>query len=90
LKTPAGCEERTRLLQAYNDATREFSDRVSALNARIGVTPKHEYDLLERASEDARLNRNKRVSPTSGMSPIMGADLSPQMGPVDDQASTTH
>ena len=55
LKTPAGCEERSRLLQAYNDATREFSDRVSALNARIGVTPKHEYDLLERASEDARL-----------------------------------
>jgi hypothetical protein len=54
-KTPAGCEERSRLLQAYNDATREFSDRVSALNARIGVTPKHEYDLLERASEDARL-----------------------------------
>jgi hypothetical protein len=54
-KTPAGCEERSRLLQAYNEATREFSDRVSALNARIGVTPKHEYDLMERASEDARL-----------------------------------
>jgi hypothetical protein len=54
-KTSAGCEERSRLLQSYNDATREFSDRVSALNARIGVTPKHEYDLLERASEDARL-----------------------------------
>jgi hypothetical protein len=28
---------------------------VSALNARIGVTPKHGYNLLERASEDARL-----------------------------------
>jgi hypothetical protein len=54
-KTSAGCEERSRLLQAYNNATREFSDRVSALNARIGVTPKHEYDLLERAAEDARL-----------------------------------
>jgi hypothetical protein len=50
-----GCEERSRLLQSYNDASREFSDKVSALNARIGVTPKHEYDLLERASEDARL-----------------------------------
>ena len=50
-----GCEEKSRLLQSYNDATREFSDKVSALNARIGVTPKHEYDLLERASEDARL-----------------------------------
>jgi hypothetical protein len=55
LKAATGCEERSRLLQAYNDATREFSDRVSALNARIGVTPKHEYDLLERAAEDARL-----------------------------------
>ena len=55
LKDTTGCEEGSRLLQAYNDATREFSDRVSALNARIGVTPKHEYDLLERASEDARL-----------------------------------
>jgi hypothetical protein len=54
-KTPAGCEERSRLLQAYNDATREFSERVSALNARIGVTQKHEYELLERAAEDARL-----------------------------------
>jgi hypothetical protein len=54
-KTSAGCEDRSRLLQAYNDATREFSDRVSALNARIGVTPKHEYDLLDRAAADARL-----------------------------------
>lgn len=55
MKATTGCEERSRLLQAYNHATRAFSDRVSALNARIGVTPKHEYDLLERALEDARL-----------------------------------
>jgi hypothetical protein len=54
-KIPVGCDERGRLLQAYNDATREFSDNVSALNARIGVTPKHQYDLLERAVEDSRL-----------------------------------
>ena len=43
-----GCEEKSALLQAYNDATRWFSDRVAALNAKIGVTPKHEYDPLER------------------------------------------
>ncbi len=43
------------MLQAYNDATREFSGRLPALNDRIGVSPKHEYRLLERASEDARL-----------------------------------
>jgi hypothetical protein len=50
-----GCEEKFRLLRAYNDATRGFSERVAALNAKIGVTPKHEYDLLERGVEDARL-----------------------------------
>ena len=50
-----GCEEKSALLQAYNDATRWFSDRVAALNAKIGVTPKHEYDTLERDVEDARL-----------------------------------
>jgi len=58
-KSSAGCEERSRLLHAYNDATREFSDRVSALNARIGVTPKHEFDRRGRASEDARLKSER-------------------------------
>jgi hypothetical protein len=49
------CEEKFKLLRAYDDATRGFSDKVAALNAKIGVTPKHEYDLLERDVEDARL-----------------------------------
>ena len=50
-----GCEEKGRLLQAYNDATREFSERVAAMNAKIGITQKKDYELLERAVEDARL-----------------------------------
>jgi hypothetical protein len=51
-----GCEEKFTLLHAYNDATRLFADRVAALNAKIGTTPKHKYNLLERGAEDARLN----------------------------------
>jgi hypothetical protein len=50
-----GCEDKTALLHVYNDATHKFSDRVAALHAKIGVTPKHEYHLLERSVEDARL-----------------------------------
>lgn len=56
LKTPKeGCEEKNALLRRYDDATRDFSDRVGALNGKIGVTQKREYESLERAVEDARL-----------------------------------
>jgi hypothetical protein len=78
LKTTAGCEERSRLLKAYNDVTREFSDSLSGLNARIGVTPKREYDLLEHAVEDARLKSEQaRIAYERHISPIMAADLPP-------------
>ena len=43
----SGCEEKGRLLQAYNDATREFSERVAAMNAKIGITQKKDYELIE-------------------------------------------
>jgi len=49
------CAEKSTLLQAYTDATREFSEKVAALKTGIGVTPKHEYALMEGAVEDARL-----------------------------------
>jgi hypothetical protein len=43
------------LVQAYYDATLEFSERVAALNARIGIMQRKAYELPWSSVEDARL-----------------------------------
>ena len=49
------CEEKQRLLIAYDKASSELSDAVAALRKHEGVTGKEEYDVLCRASEDAHM-----------------------------------
>jgi hypothetical protein len=49
------CEEKERLLIAYDKASSELSDAVFALRKHGGVTGKDEYDALCRASEDAHM-----------------------------------
>jgi hypothetical protein len=50
-----GCEEKQRLLIAYDKASSELSDAVAMLRKHEGTTGKDEYDALCRASEDAHL-----------------------------------
>jgi hypothetical protein len=49
------CKEKERLLQGYTDSTRGFSEALQTLNAQRGVTPRDEYERLERAVLEARL-----------------------------------
>jgi hypothetical protein len=49
------CEEKTRLLKQYDDATLAFSNAVQELRRRIGTSPKDEYERLERVSSEARV-----------------------------------
>jgi hypothetical protein len=49
------CEEKERLLIAYDKASSELSDAVTALRKNEGVTGKDEYEALCRASEDAHM-----------------------------------
>ena len=53
--TETGCEEKDRLLLAYDRASTELSDAVAALRKYEGVTGKDEYEALSRASEDAHM-----------------------------------
>ena len=49
------CDERQRLLLAYDKASSELSEAVAALRKNEGTTAKDQYDVLCRASEDAHL-----------------------------------
>ena len=48
------CEEKTKLLFEYQQATAQYSKAVSALTRNIGLVPKNEYDRLRTATERAR------------------------------------
>jgi ABC-type transporter Mla subunit MlaD len=50
----ANCEDKLRLLMAYQAATEAYSKAVSELATKIGVTRKAEYDKVNRAAEQAR------------------------------------
>lgn len=50
----ANCEEKTRLLVAYQTATEKYSTAVSELVKKMGITPKPDYDKLHRLAEQAR------------------------------------
>ncbi len=49
------CEEKGRLLIAYDKASSELSDAVAALRKQGGVIGKGEYEALCRAAEDAHM-----------------------------------
>jgi len=51
----SSCEEKERLLIAYDKGSSELSDAVAALRKNEGTTEKDEYEALCRASEDAHM-----------------------------------
>jgi hypothetical protein len=51
---PMTCDEKTRLLRQYDNATLVFSNAVQELRRKIGTSPKEEYERLERISSEAR------------------------------------
>jgi len=48
------CEEKRRLLVAYEAATQAYFRAMNELRARMGTSPKAEYDELFKATEAAR------------------------------------
>ena len=52
--TKENCEEKTRLLIAYQATTEKYSTAVSELAKKMGTTPKLEYDNLHGLAEQAR------------------------------------
>ena len=49
------CDEKRRLLDAYRSATAEFSNQLTTLNARMGVSSRDEYESLRRTVDSARV-----------------------------------
>jgi hypothetical protein len=50
-----GCDEKERLLAAYQIATQEFAATVADLHAKIGTSSLVEYQQLQRMTDEARL-----------------------------------
>jgi hypothetical protein len=48
------CEEKGRLLTAYEAATNKFAASVTELHQKMGTSPKAEYDRLQSISAEAR------------------------------------
>ena len=49
------CEEKARLARVYESATGIFSDAVTELQQKIGVSARQEYERLNRNANEARL-----------------------------------
>jgi hypothetical protein len=49
------CDEKRRLTREYNAATETFSQSVAEFLEKMGVSPKEEYDRLQRVSEEWRV-----------------------------------
>ena len=47
------CEEKRRLVAEYEAATQAYFRSMNDLRAKMGTSPKHEYDQLFRATEEA-------------------------------------
>jgi hypothetical protein len=45
------CDEKTRLVKAYEFTTARFSEAVTELQRKMGTVPKSEYELLSRAAD---------------------------------------
>jgi hypothetical protein len=49
------CEEKARLAAEYESATGKFSAAVTELNQKIGISPRDEYERLDRAANESRV-----------------------------------
>lgn len=47
------CEEKRRLVAVYEAATQAYFRSMNDLRAKMGTSPKHEYDKLFKATEEA-------------------------------------
>jgi hypothetical protein len=50
------CDKKIRLTREYNAATETFSRSVAELLEKMGVSPKEEYERLQRVSEEWRVH----------------------------------
>jgi hypothetical protein len=49
------CEEKARLAAEYESATGKFLAAVRELNQKIAISPKVEYERLDRAANESRV-----------------------------------
>jgi hypothetical protein len=49
------CELKAQLVDEYHASTNAFAATVTALQQKMGTSPKAEYDRLQRATDEARL-----------------------------------
>jgi hypothetical protein len=49
------CEEKKRLANEYESATMKFSQAIAELRRRMGTSTKEEYQRLDRAANEARV-----------------------------------
>lgn len=49
------CEEKARLAAEYELATGKFAAAVTELNQKIGISPRDEYERLDRAANESRV-----------------------------------
>jgi len=49
------CQEKATLLEEYEAATRKFADAVAQLKQRTGTSAQLEYQRLQRACDEARV-----------------------------------
>jgi len=50
-----GCEEKGRLAFEYETSTTKFSEAVTELRKKMGISEKEEYERLDRAANEARV-----------------------------------
>jgi hypothetical protein len=48
-----GCQEKSTLLSAYQQATLKYSEAVTQLNQNIGICAKDRYDVFYRVAQEA-------------------------------------
>jgi hypothetical protein len=49
------CEEKSRLVGLYEEATGHFLEALKELRRKMGTSPKGEYERLDRAANEARV-----------------------------------
>jgi hypothetical protein len=53
------CDEKVRLVLERNQATQDYSDAVTNLNAKTGISAHQEYQQLKRIVDDRRSVMNR-------------------------------
>ena len=49
------CEEKSRLVADYEEATARFLEAVKEVRRKMGTSPKEEYERLDRVANEARV-----------------------------------